>query len=652
MSVRQARRARQRQLERAARRRRRIGRLGAAAGAGLGASVLFAPAAEAATFTVTSLADTDETEGTLREEVEDANDAAGADTIVFQAGLTGTITLTAAAGGAIEIYDDSLDIQGPGADLISISGGGQSRVFTADSFNEAADDLIVSGLTLTDGDAEDGGAIHTERGAGFAPHLTITNSVLTGNEADQDGGAIHAFYSPLTVTASQVTNNDAGVRGGGIFLYGADEDGDDDPGGVVISGTTISGNTSSGGGGGGSVYGVWDDLLVETSTISGNTSGGDGGGLIFYGNGDDVPTTIDRSTFSGNTSGDEGGGISLLGSFTSSKQPGPVVIQNSTFSGNTAAFYGGAIDNYNSDDTPRTIRNSTIVGNTAGTDAGATSDNIGGGVHTYAYDNVAGADEDVLVISSSIIANNGPQDLGDNSLEPPEGSIEVGFSLVENPGSSLVVESPAGSNLLGVDPQLGPLAGNGGPTQTHAPLASSPAIDAGIPNGLPTDQRGAQRTFDAANVANRAGSAGTDIGSVELLPGGRLSLAQCKGATENVLFTPGTAIVGTDANDVIVGTDADDQISSAKGKDKVCAGAGNDAVKAGAGKDNVSGQKGKDRIKGNGGNDKLAGNAGRDTLKGGAGKDTLKGGGGKDKLVGGPGRDKLKGGGGKDSERQ
>ena len=56
-------------------------------------------------------------------------------------------------------------------------------------------------------------------------------------------------------------------------------------------------------------------------------------------------------------------------------------------------------------------------------------------------------------------------------------------------------------------------------------------IDKGVANGLTTDQRGSLRTFDAANVANATGGDGTDIGSVELLPGGRVSaaLAQCKG---------------------------------------------------------------------------------------------------------------------------
>jgi Ca2+-binding RTX toxin-like protein len=317
---------------------------------------------------------------------------------------------------------------------------------------------------------------------------------------------------------------------------------------------------------------------------------------------------------------------------------------------------GGGLYSYNRDmgpdpdvDTERTIRNSTIIGNVAS--------GSGGGIQAYLFDQPGGPG-DILKLSSTIVANNtAPEepDLGDTDITDPEkGSFELGFSLIENTGDATITQSPAGSNLLGVDPALGPLADNGGPTQTHAPSFTSPVIDKGIGNGLPADQRGSVRTFDAVNFANAAGGDGTDIGSVELLPGGRIAAApgQCKGKVENLLFAPGAPITGSDANDVIVGTAAKDQIASGKGKDSVCAQGGNDSVKAGAGKDNVAGQTGKDRVKGNGGNDKLQGNAGRDTLKGGGGKDTLKGGGGKDKLVGGPGKDKLRGGGGKDSERQ
>ncbi len=64
------------------------------------------------------------------------------------------------------------------------------------------------------------------------------------------------------------------------------------------------------------------------------------------------------------------------------------------------------------------------------------------------------------------------------------------------------------------DPKLGALAGNGGPTETHALLAGSPAIDKGN-NDLATDQRGEQRPFDDPGIAPATGGDNSDIGSFE-----------------------------------------------------------------------------------------------------------------------------------------
>ena len=181
-----------------------------------------------------------------------------------------------------------------------------------------------------------------------------------------------------------------------------------------------------------------------------------------------------------------------------------------------------------------------------------------------------------------------------------------------------------GSNLLGIDPQLGPLALNGGSTRTHALPATSPVVDKGMATA--TDQRGIARPFDIAAILNgtAAGANGADIGAFELN-----SQLACKGKPETVLGNTGTS-----GPDVIVGTPAKDAIKAKGGKDLVCAGAGNDTVIGGAG------------------NDTLRGEAGKDTLKGGPGKDKLFGLGGKDKLLGGGGKDKLVGGAGKDTQRQ
>src|SRR2546421_2596465 len=76
-----------------------------------------------ATFTVTTLADSGA--GTLRQAVDDANNAAGADSIDFEAGLSGTIALTT---GELVVTEE-LSILGPGAGVIAISGNNASRIF-------------------------------------------------------------------------------------------------------------------------------------------------------------------------------------------------------------------------------------------------------------------------------------------------------------------------------------------------------------------------------------------------------------------------------------------------------------------------------------------------------------------------------------------
>jgi hypothetical protein len=85
--------------------------------------------------------------------------------------------------------------------------------------------------------------------------------------------------------------------------------------------------------------------------------------------------------------------------------------------------------------------------------------------------------------------------------------------LANNTGSNLAAGSPeANGNLIGtaaspIDPKLRPLGFYGGPTQTVALYADSPAINAGLnPNGLTTDQRG---------FGPRSVSGATDVGAFE-----------------------------------------------------------------------------------------------------------------------------------------
>jgi predicted outer membrane repeat protein len=401
----------------------------------LGMGLSLAPTTYAATFTVTTLGDSGA--GSLRAAIASANGAAGADTVNFQAGLTGTITLTT---GEIAITDD-LTITGPGAASITITKSGAAARLL--DINAGTPTVTISGLTFTGGDpAGAGGAIAIRNGT-----LTIQSSVFTSNSTTgtfAGGGALYSYHGTLTIQNS-----------------------------------VFSGNTGAGGGALYSNYGG-GPVNIQNSTFSGNTARRAGGAL--YATAPNV--TIQGSTFSGNTSGRAGGALYVRDG---------LVIQNSTFSGNSAAGDGGAIFLYGG--STATISNSTITGN-------STATGEGGAIILY---------NDTLNLASTIIANNTDTnganeifDLGNSTVNATNSLIQVttGFTFGTNT-----------ANITGQNPLLGPLANNGGPTQTHALLAGSPAIDTGSnPLALSFDQRG-------TGFARTVG-AQTDIGAFEVQGGG------------------------------------------------------------------------------------------------------------------------------------
>jgi parallel beta-helix repeat protein len=471
-------RQQRRALEREQGKRSQGTRKGVAVASGaltLGVALAGQPA-QAATFNVTNLGDSGP--GSLRQAIEDANGAAGADTVTFQAGLTGTITLTT---GQLAITD-SVDIQGPGAAAISVSGDNASRVFYL--YNGSAEIAVtISGLTVTGGRANIGGGI-----VNFDEDLVLDGLVITGNTASADGGGLWAdgiFDMSLTIRNSTISGNTAGSDGGGIYIEDAAEP-------VLIQNTVITGNDAADDGGGIYFYDPDNSTTIEGSTISGNTAGDLGGGIYMYDT-DGGTHLITGTTISGNTANNGGGGIFLYG------PDDPFVIENSTISGNQAVGsipvgngYGGGIFLY-SLYADFAIRHSTIVGNSA--------TGTGGGVFTLTGP---------IPIEHSIVADNnaGVQepDLGTEV----DGSFDVSFSLIETPSTANIADN--GGNVFGQDPQLGPLANNGGPTQTHLPAGTSPAVNAGDPAFAPppaTDQRG----FD------RVAGGRIDIGAVEVNPG-------------------------------------------------------------------------------------------------------------------------------------
>ena len=198
-------------------------RIGAAAGITAGATLAMGGVAHAAcTCTVDSLSDP--TEGgrtTLRDAITSANANPGS-TITFASGLTGSVDLASDLPG----ISRAVDIEGPGAGVLTINGKGH-RLFFVNSLT-TADPIRIAGLTLTGGYAEVGGAIDDYVGT-----LTVANDVISGNSAPNGGG----IYSEerLTVTGSTISGNHSGGEGGGINQRTA--------GSLTVQNSTISGNT-------------------------------------------------------------------------------------------------------------------------------------------------------------------------------------------------------------------------------------------------------------------------------------------------------------------------------------------------------------------------------------------------------------------------
>jgi hypothetical protein len=131
-----------------------------------GLLVTLVPAvSRAASFTVTNLNESGA--GSLRQALADAKAAVGDDTISFEDGLTGTITVASQL-----VIDSNVIIQGPGAELLTISGGNTTRVFLVKDGVTAT----IDGLAISDGSADNGGGIHVASST-----LNVTNSVFTGN---------------------------------------------------------------------------------------------------------------------------------------------------------------------------------------------------------------------------------------------------------------------------------------------------------------------------------------------------------------------------------------------------------------------------------------------------------------------------------------
>jgi hypothetical protein len=468
------------------------------------------------TFTVTSLDDTGSgfgLQGDLRYAINTANvNLDLTNRIVFRAGLTGTITLSQ---GNLPIKKN-LEIDGPGADLLTVSGALQSGVFNITS-DAAAQVVRLADLTIADGTGVvdpfnriEGGGLYNDHAA-----VTLIRCVFTGNmlpaNALGDGGAIYNAGGSLELDACTVSGNSAGDstltanRGGGIFSGGSQP--------VILRNVELSGNTGFEGaaidstgpltmldshvadniavrGGSISIFPFTGSTTIRDSTVEHNRGTQPAAGLRtsqiidstiadnVVGGVQGSGLTISGTTISGNTAlANSGtGGVTITG--------GDNHFTNCTISGNTGHLTGGGLA-YTSVDAIVEMTNCTITGNVV---PDATGLQGGGGIWVARSSTAAR-----FVIHNTIVAGNSSTGQGPDVLGA---IISFGYNLIgqTDNSSGWVNTDRTGTSATPLDPLLSPLQDNGGPTLTHALAPNSLAINAGDPSASETyDQRGTMR---------------------------------------------------------------------------------------------------------------------------------------------------------------
>lgn len=379
-------------------------------------------------ITVTTASDAvSHTGASLRDAIAAANAAAAggaSEQILFDSSL---------AGATITLAQGELELSGAGGGMIAIDGSSLSTPVT------------VSGNNVTR-------VFHVDSGVqAEIVGLTITAGQYTGYYGS--GGGIYN-EGTLSLSGDAIENN----YNSGIFSTGA----------LSVSQTTIQGNS-----GGGLTNYPGGQALVTNSVITGNSVGS---GIINYGT-----MTVSDTTISANSS------PSLLNGGGGINNQNTITVWRSTISYNTASKYGGGVYNGRF----LSLIDSTLYGNSAGN---------GGGI--YNGDNyipisvAAGAVPSLNVVpavSGTLQTTVSSSTLYDNSATGtagnPTGGVYIGNGSLVLINSIVTDNSPqeldgapepnSSHNIIGNYAGLGPLADNGGPTQTMALLSGSPAIGGG-----------------------------------------------------------------------------------------------------------------------------------------------------------------------------
>jgi hypothetical protein len=389
-------------------------------------------------------------------------------------------------------------IVGPGADLVTVDGGGKSQVFDIDGGSAA-----ISGLTVTGGKADFGGGLYNDGGT-----LSLTECTVSGNSATFGGGVANVKSGTTTLADSTVSNNSAGTTGGGLVSNSGTLDltnttvshnsagyggglANLTTGTATVIGGTFSGNAASHQGGG--LFSNGPSLSLTGTTVSGNSTPGRGGGL--FNNGGTLELT--GATVTGNSAytawqPSDGGGLF--------NQAGTTIATDCTISSNSTFQFGGGVCNLGTLTLTDCAISRNVVVNTTG--GGINNQGIATLTNCTISGNAAGGGGGMYISNTTTLINctvSGNSGQNGGGLGIYSGKTTLTNTIVAgNSGADIwgSLDPASTHNLIGGTPLLAPLGDYGGPTQTIALLPGSPAIGGGTDGtGVPaTDQRGQKRS--------------------------------------------------------------------------------------------------------------------------------------------------------------
>ncbi len=473
-------------------------------------TTLCIPAAEAVQLLTPAVLGNGTPGSVTRAQIQAALDAGGH--IVFDLGATPTTV----------VLDQELvitrEVVLDGAGVVTLSGGGTSRVFRMippwnpnDGYTATLQHLTIAhGQTPAAAPFEDsgGGILVPGGGAWQAANLVLVDCRLTENHAvttaqDSGGGAIYAIGLDRLLLADCRFEANSGSNGGAVYSLGSRE--------VVITGSTFDGNTATGddgnpgnggNGGGLGVDGASRSVRVCGTDFVGNSANAYGAGFFSVMYDDSSLTEFVGCAFEGNTNptADQFAGGAYI-------QGGPFSIRQSIFQGNEANGVGGLFvgpsatgDLSNCTFTQNIARQSlggAITVNTARPVAIINStivDNHAPGDVAFA----AGINVDAnhaLTLRNTILAHNTAGNLW-NPWNIRRTVLDGGGNLqwpATRPNGQ--DEPPATATVQWAEPMLLPIGDYGGATATMPPDDFSPAVGGGVNTGAPTvDQRGRTRT--------------------------------------------------------------------------------------------------------------------------------------------------------------